>query len=187
MVPFPDFNAASTSIATSSGYLDLAAPRPDRIDLGDIALALSRLPRFTGHGAWVVTVARHSVNCYLEARARGLTHEVCRLALMHDAAEAYVGDVSRPLKDMLPGFARIEARVWRAICARFNITATAEQKAAVKEIDNLALATEARELFPMHAPFPGFPAPGFAGCYDLAGRMPDREAFLMCAGVAGVA
>lgn len=186
MIAFPGFNAASTSIATTGGYLDLAAPRPDDVRLSDIALSLSRLVRFTGQGAVAVTVARHSVNCYLEAQAQGVRVEVCRLALLHDAAEAYVGDVASPLKDMLPGFARIEARVFRAICDRFAIEVSAELKSAVKEIDRLALATEARAVFPGHAPWPGYPDPGMAASPHIARVLPDREAFLHCAAEVGI-
>lgn len=185
MFPFPHANGA-TVIATSGGYLDLAAPRPDDIRLSDIALGLSRLARFTGQGRHAVSVARHSVNCYREAVALGLPEWVCRLALMHDATEAYIGDVSRPLKGMLPDYARIERAVWLAICQRFDLVA---DLAAVKFLDNLALATEAAILFPDHEPFPGFPAPGFAhgGPITTQGAAKDEADFLAAAERVGIA
>lgn len=180
MIPFRNGPGV---IATSTGYFDLAAPRPEDVDLGDIALALSRLARFTGQGARVYSVAAHSAWCAGEAARRGLSVDLQRLALMHDAAEAYVGDVSRPLKLLLPAFKEIEAGVWRAICARFDLPE--DLPAEIKEIDNLALATEAAAMFPRHAPWPGFPAPSpVAIRHGDAGA--DREFFLDVADALGL-
>lgn len=187
MIPFPYDASAPTVIATSGGYFDLAAPRPEDVSLSDIALALSRINRFTGHGRGFVSVARHSVNCYREASARGWSDDHRRLALMHDAAEAYVGDVSRPLKAMLPQFKHIEGQVWLAICQRFNLRGSLTLPHSIKEIDNLALITEACELFPEHERWPGFPAPGFNYDWHVASVMPDRDAFLCCAAEVGIA
>ncbi len=187
MIPFPRDASAPTVIATSGGYFDLAAPRPEDVSLSDIALALSRINRFTGHGRGVVSVARHSVNCYREATARDWSDDDRRLALMHDAAEAYVGDVASPLKAMLPQFKRIEAAVWRAVALRFGLPVTGLH--SIKEIDNLALITEARDLFPAHERWPGFPDPGFSFLEDfhLSRVIPDRDAFMFCAAEAGIA
>lgn len=191
MIPFPHDRGA-TVIATSTGYFDLADPRPEDISLADIARALSRINRFTGHGYRMISVARHSVNCYAESTRRGLPLDVRRLALMHDAAEAYVGDVSRPLKQLLPEYKRIEARVWSAVVARFGLSEVLP--AEVKEIDNLALISEAAILFPQHDRWPGWPDPvghmGMLAGSSQSGRSSATAAmldFLLCARECGLA
>jgi hypothetical protein len=63
---------------------------------------------------------------------------------MHDATEAYVGDVSRPLKMMLPQYKEIEARVWRAIALKFDLPEDLPPQ--VKHADNVMLVTEKRDL-----------------------------------------
>lgn len=79
---------------------------------------------------------------------------------MHDAAEAYLGDVTRPLKALLPDYRAIEARMEGAIFHRFNV-ALPKLKEAVRRIDNLALATEKAALFSAQPSgvWPGLPSP----------------------------
>lgn len=106
------------------------------------------------------------------------------LALMHDAAEAYVGDVPTPLKSLLPDFRRVEDRVWRAVCRRFGISEVLPPE--IKEIDLLALAIEREAVFPGHAPWPGLPYVR-EGLLDL--RCHNFEAhsqFLLAAEVLGL-
>lgn len=83
-----------------------ARPTFSVIELADVAVALSRMPRFTCHSSSVYTVAEHSIavalECLVRARRAGYTSlEAKRVALcglLHDAAEAYVGDITSPLK-----------------------------------------------------------------------------------------
>src|SRR3954454_351254 len=91
-------------------------PRPSEIDPVDIAHALSLLCRYGGHVDRFYSVAEH---CVLMSQA--VAPENALAALLHDATEAYVCDVPRPLKRQLPGYAAIEAMVWLAIVARFDI------------------------------------------------------------------
>jgi hypothetical protein len=79
---------------TYTGKLfDLLNPDPERIDLRDIAHALARIGRFTGHGDQIFSDAQHSVIvCDLAPE------HLKRWALLHDAEEAYGGDVSSPMK-----------------------------------------------------------------------------------------
>jgi len=88
-------------ITTFSGRtLDYLNPRPEAIHIDDIALHLSRMPRFSGATKRFYSVAQHS--CGVERIIRALYGlDSCRLryeALLHDAHEAYMGDVPTPLK-----------------------------------------------------------------------------------------
>jgi hypothetical protein len=118
-------------------------PRPGDVDLRDIAHALARQCRFSGHTAVFYSVAEHSV---LVSRRCGDDPVVRRWGLLHDAAEAYLVDLPRPLK-RLPGFAayrEAEALVMAAVCARFGLPP--EMPAAVAAADEMMLGVEARSL-----------------------------------------
>lgn len=183
MIPFPEYRSAA-QIATATGYFDLLDPRPEDVNLHDIAGALSWILRFTGHGDASVSVARHSVTCYREACRRGLPLDVRRLALMHDAHEAYIGDVSSPLKSLLPDYRRLEAKIWAVVAARFNLSVVLPRE--VKEIDALALISEASVVFPRHARWPGWPEPGADMAEVTYDPAQDCAAFLAAASAVGL-
>lgn len=120
---------------------DLSNPDPSQIRLDDIAWALSHIGRYTGHADRLLTVAEHCVHTSL------IVPPWCaREALMHDAAEAFVGDMSAPLKSIVPGYRAIEESVHRAIAARFNISPILNDE--VKRADLLMLGVEAAECMP---------------------------------------
>ena len=125
----------------SGGYFNLARPSADDVHIVDIAHALSNLCRFTGHCNDFYSVAQHSV-----LASRIVPPELALETLLHDATEAYVGDMSSPLKHMLPEYKRIEARVWAAICERFDLPVM--QEIAVKDADLSMLVTEKRDIMP---------------------------------------
>lgn len=114
-------------------------PRAEDIILDDIARALSRICRFAGHTEQFYSVAQHSV--YVSAMVP-LEHAMC--ALMHDATEAYLVDVPRPLKKALPGYTVIEDNVWRVIAERFGLPEQIPD--CVKEADNRVLMAEKNQL-----------------------------------------
>lgn len=121
---------------------DLLAPDSGLVDLRDIAHALSNCCRFAGHTREFYSVAQHSV---LVARACPPEHAL--LGLLHDAAEAYMGDQVRPLKQISPvRMCEIETGIQAAIWHAFRLDPTAEALQAVKYYDDLLLATEARDL-----------------------------------------
>lgn len=91
-------------------------PRMEDIRFADIAMALSRICRFGGHCTHFYSVAEHSVHVASKA-----PNELKLQALMHDAAEAYLGDVVRAIKRNLPNYERIEARLERLIFEKFGI------------------------------------------------------------------
>lgn len=114
-------------------------PRPDEIYVRDIAHALSLLCRFNGHCARHYSVAQHSVYC-----SNQVPDEHKLAALLHDATEAYVGDMIRPLKKNIPQYVEIENKVWTAIASRFSLSTTLPE--CVHVADNTVLAAEAQAL-----------------------------------------
>jgi len=114
--------------------------RPDLISIADIAHALSNKCRYTGHAKEFYSVAEHSVIMARYAKAPNLA----RWCLMHDAVEAYLPDVPRPLKPHLKGWYEIEEAASRAVAARFKLMWP--MPGIVKELDTRILVTEARQL-----------------------------------------
>ncbi len=116
-------------------------PRSEEVCIEDIAHGLSLICRFGGQCREFYSVAEHS--CHAAARApRGLSFA----ALMHDASEAYIADVCRPLKRCLHGYKEAETRILDVIGEKYGIKP--DEFAAVKETDNRMLATEALALLP---------------------------------------
>lgn len=103
-------------IQTFSGKkLSVLAPDPDAICIEDIAHALAWIPRFGGHTIKGYTVAEHSVRV-----AEILPPELKLAGLLHDASEAYIGDVQTPVKMTLPGYYRIENDLMAVIAQKFG-------------------------------------------------------------------
>lgn len=104
-------------ITTISGrFFDILRPEEYDFDIEEIATALSNLCRYTGHVNNFYSVAEHSVLV-----SRLLPDNLALTGLLHDASEAYLGDVSSPLKKLLPEYKRIEERVEQAIAKHFGI------------------------------------------------------------------
>lgn len=104
-------------ITTASGkFFDILKPEEYEFDIEEIATALSNLCRYTGHVNRFYSVAEHSVLV-----SRIVPERLALAGLLHDASEAYLGDVSSPLKKLLPEYKAIEDRVQQAIAAQFNL------------------------------------------------------------------
>lgn len=104
-------------VMTHSGrkfFLD--DPDPSDIYLIDIARSLSQIRHFNVHLAVSVSVAEHSV-----ALASIVPAHLRVTAMLHDAAEAYIGNIPRPLKDMIPGIKGVENRILIAVGERFGV------------------------------------------------------------------
>lgn len=128
----------------SNKKLDFLDPDPDSIIIGDIAIALSRTCRFAGHTEWFYSVAQHSVNTAMVAP----NDTVALYALLHDAHEAYTGDIPQPLKRLLPAVLMIEDRIQVAIYTALGIPyPSLDTIAKIKEIDMRMLVTENRKMF----------------------------------------
>jgi 5'-deoxynucleotidase YfbR-like HD superfamily hydrolase len=120
----------------------LTRPHIDDVAIEDIAHGLAYQCRFNGQTSAFYSVAQHSL------MVMGLVPESEYLpALLHDAAEAYLGDMVKPLKNLFPEFSSIEARVMEIIGHRFGVDLT-RLHPAIKEADLVALATEKRDLMP---------------------------------------
>jgi len=144
-------------------------PRPEEICIEDIAHSLSMYCRFGGHCKEFYPVGEHSLF------VMRLVPEKDKLqALLHDAPEAYLGDVINPLKRMLPEYQRAEHAVWLAVCERFDISPCLSE--AVRYADRIAVMTERRDIC---SPPPASWGPGFedvppAVAHVRAGVMPYR-------------
>lgn len=119
-------------------------PRPDDVSWVDIAHALSLSCRYDGHAQRFYSVAEHCV-ALAQYFGRRRQPQLARYALLHDAAEAYVADVIRPIKRQLPAFRRIEAPIEAQILVLAGLDP--EIPAAVGAADSAIIADEAAALF----------------------------------------
>lgn len=122
-------------------------PNPDDVQIEDIAHALSQFTRFTGHTRYkFYSVGEHSVLCSVVADFLGLSPRLQLIALLHDASEAYCGDVNRPLKQELPQYKNAEDKIMNAIWRKYNLFPTDEEYHTIKKIDNTLLVAEMKQL-----------------------------------------
>lgn len=157
-------------------------PHPEHVDIEDIAHALSMKCRFTGHTREFYSVAQHSwfVSTYIEVT--GVAPEIrswLRLAaLLHDATEAYLPDVARPVKPDLRGFKEVEARVAEAVRQRFGIPLEEWTSPAIHTADMRMLRTEQRDLMPPRHEDEPRPEEPFPFAVASAAPARARDAFL---------
>ena len=139
-----------TAVMTLSGRLwPLLAPRPDDVVWPDIAESLAKICRFGGHTRLHYSVAQHSVLV-----ADLLPPALRAYGLLHDAHEAFLGDITRPMRMALAALGegaaldeltrRADAAIHAAAGLPWPLSPADE--AAVKAADTIALATEARDL-----------------------------------------
>jgi uncharacterized protein len=119
-------------------------PDPEQLDAGDIGRSLANQCRFGGHCRVFYSVAQHSVIVSRLVEERSGDAEDAFAALMHDAAEAYLGDMPHPLKHRSPlgaAFREAEEHLEEAIRVRFDIESRSPE---IKRVDRALLATERR-------------------------------------------
>ena len=146
-------------IQTYSGHVFSLEPfDAEAIHIEDIAHALSMLCRFNGQCRRFYSVAEHSVHVSLE-----IAPHLAQLGLMHDAAEAYLGDVPTPLKKKLPAFSDAENHLMQLIAQRFCFTLPEEGEEDEKELKraDLQLLSDEKQVLmgPEPKPWPGLPVP----------------------------
>jgi len=132
-------------LQTVSGrFVNPFDPDPEQLDAGDIARALANLSRFGGHTRAFYSVAQHSVIVSQLVEERGGDAEDAFAALMHDATEAYLGDMPHPIKHRSPlgaAFKAAEDHLEEVLRARFRIKPDVPE---IKRVDRSLLATERR-------------------------------------------
>lgn len=132
-------------------------PRPEEVRLDDVAHALAMTCRFNGHCDRFYSVAQHCVHV-----SELCDDEHALAGLIHDAAEAYISDLSRPVKRQaeMGAFRAIEAGLERAVAKAFGVDVALLHSEQVKRADHVMLATEAQHLMRLK------PNGGPAGAWD---------------------
>jgi len=135
-------------ITTYTGkHFDPTDPDMSLVDIRDIAHALSMTCRGNGHVRTFFSVGQHCLWCAREAQARGYDRRVVLACLLHDVSEAYMSDVPRPLKHMLPEYVAAEERLLEKIYKKYlGSELTAEEAALVKAVDDDVLYFDLKEL-----------------------------------------
>ncbi|UNC91664.1 phosphohydrolase [Candidatus Contubernalis alkaliaceticus] len=122
-------------------------PRPEDICIKDIAHGLSHMCRYNGQSKFFFSVAQHSLNCAEHAKRMKLPQRYQLLCLLHDAAEAYVSDVAKPLKPYLPQFKNIENNIMTTVYEALNVRPpNSIEGNTISKIDTIMLVTEAKVL-----------------------------------------
>jgi hypothetical protein len=125
----------------SGGRFDLPVPLAEQVNIEDIAHSLSLKTRFNGQSTCFYSVAQHSVLCAQFLWGQYKDFDLAFAGLMHDASEAYIPDVPRPLKPLLTNFKEIEDGILEVICRKFGVQWPLPKE--YKEADDVLLATEA--------------------------------------------
>ena len=118
-------------------------PRQEDIDIVDIAHALSNMCRFGGHTKKFYSVAEHSM--YVSQKC---SEENKLWGLLHDATEAYLVDIPKPIKGFLTNYVEMENNLMKAIAEKFGLKG--EMPVEVKDVDARMLFTEKEQaLYPV--------------------------------------
>jgi len=149
-----EFEVGPTIRLHSGAILDFLNPSASDFTIEDIAHGLANVCRYAGQCDKFYSVAEHSL--LVSDTAQGFEYA----ALLHDAAEAFIGDITRPLKQLLPEFKRIEGAIQHCIFSRFGLPL--ELPSEVKRADLRVLAAEQAQIMP----------PGTSGWAQAAGIDP---------------
>ncbi len=160
----PDIKSRGRYIRLHSGRkFHLGDPLPEDVFVEDVAHNLAGIIRYTGSSRY--SVAQHCVLAarmadkyyYTEKNTDGVGSVLAARMLIHDTAEAYYGDVSSPLKSLLPDYKKLEDVADACMEARFGLKFNGEEY--VKEIDDRMWLTESRQFFGVVA-YQDYPAKG---------------------------
>lgn len=150
--------------------------RPSEITIEDIAHSLSMQCRYTGHCLRFYSVAEHSVLMARWVLAEGMDSSVALAALLHDATEAYLTDIPRPVKPFLLGYKDAEATAWAAIAERFGLF---NVPPAVHDADARILVDErAQNMAPSAVEWDNMPARGLGVTLQFWSPEQAEAAFL---------
>ena len=130
-------------ITTYSGiHMSPLAPGAEEIHIRDIAHSLSLMVRANGHFPDFYSVGQHCIHCCEEAHARGYTERVQLACLLHDASEAYLEDITRPVKQHLPKYRAVEKTLQDVIFQKYLGELSEEEKRLWRELDDTLLYYE---------------------------------------------
>lgn len=119
------------------------SPKAEDILIEDIAHALSMMTRANGHFPEFYSVGQHSIACHEEAKARNYSKKVQMACLLHDASEAYISDITRPVKKNLQTYLSVEDILQSMIYEKFlSEPLTEEEKQLVSNVDDTLLHYE---------------------------------------------
>lgn len=122
-------------------------PDPQGILIEDIAHALSLQCRGNGHVKVFFSVGQHCIHCAKEAEQRGYSTRLILACLLHDASEAYLSDITRPVKQHLQDYCRYEEHLLEVIYKKFlGSPLSQEEQKLVKIIDDDMLYYDLRDL-----------------------------------------
>lgn len=141
-------NQLDGHINTYSGKkLNLLDPFPEDINIQDISRGLAYNSHFGGQTPRFFSIAEHCLLVFnlMERAGRGFSPEILMAALLHDASEAYLGDMVKPLKVLLPEFQKIEQRMMEVIFDKYQLPM--EHLATIKPFDQLAQKIEYRAFY----------------------------------------
>ncbi len=142
------FGCVSNTIKVAAGhYVNLVAPDPASIEVQSIAAALSKVCRFGGHCPQFYSVAEHSIHATAMAASEGFGGDALVAVFLHDAAEAYIGDMVKPLKVTMPQYGEAEQRMEAAIEAAFGIE-FGRFTDTIKRFDRAMLKAEKVTMWP---------------------------------------
>lgn len=124
-------------------HITVMDPKEEDIDINDIAHALSMLTRANGHFASFYSVGQHSIGCAYEAIEREYSKKVILACLLHDASEAYLCDIPRPLKRSMPDYLAAEDKMQNLIFEKFlGEPLTGDEETLVQSVDDAILYHE---------------------------------------------
>jgi 5'-deoxynucleotidase YfbR-like HD superfamily hydrolase len=142
-------------VTSSNTAVNPVDPTVDMINLEDISIALSNSCRWGGHTPEPYTIAQHSVMVMATLEivlGKRCTNELRRQALLHDASEAYMGDLVAPLKRQMPEYRKVEDGLQKVIAIKFGLN---------YPWDPMICAADKASMVALEAPICGKPADGF--------------------------
>lgn len=144
--------------------IDLFEFKPEDIDIEEVAHSLSNLCRYNGMTKKFYSVAEHCVLMTRHAREQWLDNEqVQKAALLHDASEAYVGDVTYHLKKVVLDFSYYEDQILNAIFKKYNVDFSGQIEEDVHWLDRCICVDEMKQLMNGIDPTLVLPADEFRG------------------------
>lgn len=142
------FGCLNNTIKVAAGhYVDLVNPDPSTIEIKSIAKALSRICRFGSHCPNFYSVAEHCFHATGLASNAGWAGDALQAVFLHDAAEAYIGDMVKPLKLNIPQYMEFEKRIESAIEIKFGVHFSRWSE-VIKRFDRAMLKAEKTSMWP---------------------------------------